>query len=282
MVPFVVTVLATYDARFGQSIGARVVLEVVRVRVDLPRDEDVVVLQDLRYHVRVEAPFDVGHHVLLRHQGFHEVIASGCPLGKRGDVVGYVDCHVLDSLGHSLSEVRQLRSQFRRGHDCVINGPGLHWHEDGMNDTWRLLGRAQEVLARHLGSKDLGENPRAHLRRLGCLRPAFDRGGHGVGSAFSGQDLAPAAGADDAERECQHPEHDLLSEREGAFDLLEGERVVPDHRRRVAVRVLHCRVVGKGPGGEIVNVPCDVEVEGLIHAFFEMGDVGLGAVPVPR
>ena len=187
LVPVVVPVLAADDARVRQSVGARVVLEVVRVRVDLPRDEDVVVLQDLRQDVRVETPFDVAHHVLLRHERLNEIVASGCPLGEGGDVVRYIDRHVFNYLRQRLGEIRQLRRQSGRGHDGGVDDSGLRRHQDRVNNTWRLLARAQEVLARCLGGKDLGQNPGAHLRGFcSCVRSLFNRVIHGDGPSFSG------------------------------------------------------------------------------------------------
>ena len=61
--------------------------------------------------------------------------------------------------------------------------------------------------------------------------------------------------------------------------MLEGEGVVPDHGRRVAVGILHGGVVGQGPGGVIIDIPGDVKVESLVDAG-EVRDVRLGAVPV--
>ena len=280
MVPFVVVGFAAYDAGFGQGVGARVVLEVVGVRVELPCDEDVVVLQDLRYHVGVQTPCDVAHHVVDIHGRLYEIVAPGCPLGEGGHIVRHGNGHVFNDLRKRHGEVPQLRRQSGGGDDRIVDGSRLRGHEDRVNDSGRLLGCAQEILPGHLGLKDLGQDPCAQRRGF-CrfrLRP-FDGCIHGVGSAFSGQGFAPAAGAEDAESEGQDAKHDLESKREGTFDLLKGERVVPDHRRRVVVSVLHGGVVGPGPGGVVVDVPRDIEIEGLVDAG-EASDVRLGAVEV--
>ena len=62
--------------------------------------------------------------------------------------------------------------------------------------------------------------------------------------------------------------------------MFKGERVVPNHRRRVGLRELQCGPVLVRPDDIVVDVPRDVEVEGLVHALFEVGNVRLGAVVI--
>ena len=128
--------LAADDARSHHVRGAPVELELVRIRVDLPGDEDVVALQDLRDDVRVEAPSDVVHHVRHRHQRFHEIIATRRPLGEGGDIARHTDCHVLNYLRQSQGEIGQPCRQFGRRHDRVGDGSSLCERQDTMNQTW--------------------------------------------------------------------------------------------------------------------------------------------------